>query len=142
MYFRPGGLNQKEEFAYSYLTAIQYLYLKSEDKNILNFFIKNNYRNIAVCGINDFSYILANDLKGSNIEIKYFIDKNYLKYKFGINNIPVIDSNSVMNYPKVDIYVITSTYYFNNIMDNLIMLGINAEKIINLNEIVFGMECD
>jgi hypothetical protein len=39
-----------------------------------------------------------------------------------------------------DVIVVTSNYYYNDIVDELIENNVPIEKIISLNDVIFGME--
>ena len=54
----------------------QWLTVKQEGKSIEEYFIKNNYKKIAIYGMSYVGERLYEELKNSNIEIKYAIDRN------------------------------------------------------------------
>ncbi|WP_326910412.1 hypothetical protein [Sedimentibacter sp. MB31-C6] len=142
MFYLRRGTNQQEEYAYCYLTSMQYLKLKNNNKNISKFFIDNNFKRIAIYGLGQFADILYNDLIKTDVQVMYFIDKECKKFTYGYNDIPVVNVNSISKEPDVDVIVITSVYHCNEAIDELLKNGKELESIINFNDVVFGMESE
>lgn len=65
-----------DKFADYYSMLLQWLKMKQDDKTIADYFVKNDYKHVAVYGMNDFAYALIKELKKLNIEIAFCIDRN------------------------------------------------------------------
>lgn len=65
-----------DKFAAYYSMMMQWLKMKQEDIKIAEYFEKNDYKQIAIYGMNDFAYALIKELKQLNIEIAFCIDRN------------------------------------------------------------------
>ena len=138
MYYRPGGKNEKEQFAYLYLTMQQYLAIKVDEKSVETFFEKHNYKNIIIYGVEGLGSILYKDLKRTNIVC--FMDNNATNYKGGVYGLSVCSSEEIVNWHEIDVVVITDLYEANKAIDKLLESGCDLGKIINISDIVFGLE--
>ncbi len=99
---------------------------------ILNrWFIKNNYKNIAIYGLGEIGRLFFHELqKYPDISVKYGIDKNAANIH--IKELDVVDLCSGME--GVDAIIVTATFAFDLIYDEL-SKKINS-PIISLNEII------
>lgn len=140
MYYRPGGRNEKDKYAYSYLTVEQYLKQKCKGKNLGQFFKFHGYEKIAIYGIGDLGEIIYEDISRSDINIEFFIDRNYKNFSRGYGNIPVIDIKDIPNQSNVDAILISPIFLCNDIIDNLLKVGCKLEQIVNLTDAVYGLE--
>lgn len=142
MYYK-GDRSYKEQNAFGYPILFRYLNNKVRGKEIAEFFRCNQYRSVSIYGLGlhyNLGELLYEDIKHTDIEVKYFIDK-YLwgKYPDGISGIPVVSPQKLPYLEPVDVIVITPVFYSNEIMDELTFIGIEAEKIITLTDIVYGL---
>lgn len=138
MYHKAGGVNQKEKYAASYLTIKRYLYLKCKGWSIADFFINNQYYNIALYGIGDLGEIIFWDLKNSKINLKYIIDKKADEFFTEFNGIKVVPLEKINKEDKVDIILITNILKYNEILDNLEKVNVDINKILHINQVIFG----
>lgn len=121
--------------------AVRLLDIINNDEDISVFLKHFGWKKIAVCGTGSFGQTFIRLMKNSDVEIEYILDKNYKNFPdkkyMGI---------SVMGYRELcgkelpDVIVVTSNYFFNDIVDELIENNVPIEKIISLNEVIFGME--
>lgn len=143
MYYGELGHNFKDVYAFSYPTVFTYLDNKIKGKNIADFFAANNYKTIAICirgVLNNLGELFYNDILESNIKVKFFYDRNYYNiFSGGIKGIPVIGADDLSSQEPVDAYIVPPVYYFNEIADDLMSLGIEFKKIISLTDIVFSL---
>ena len=93
------------------------------------YFHKNDIQSIAIYGYKELGERLYDELKGSDIEIKYIIDKNidYIRAE-----IDVYSPDESL--PQVDAIVVTATYYYDEIEDELNDMG--DFLIISLEDVV------
>lgn len=140
MYYRPGGRNEKDKYAYSYLTVEQFLKQKCKGKSLTDFFKFHGYNKIAIYGIGDLGEIIYQDLSQSDISIEFFIDGAYKSFSKGYKNIPVVGIEDIKKQSKVDVILISPIFFCNDIIDNLVAVGCKLEEIINLSDAVYGLE--
>ena len=88
---------------------------KNDNKNLVDYFTKNNYKKIALYGYGKMAVALYDELKNTDIVIKYFIDNEKEDGEKEHNNIPIIDIFEVVGQPTVDIIVVTPLDNFDNI---------------------------
>lgn len=101
-----------------FLMMNQWVKVKQEGKNLAAYFERNGYHNIAIYGMSYAGETLVEELKGSNIGIKYGIDKNADRI---YANVDVVAPDSVLE--EVDVVVVTSITFFDEVEQLL------AEKI-------------
>ena len=61
--------------------ANRWLYLMEANKTLKDFFAYNNYNKIAIYGMGDFGKHLFEELKDTEIQVEYCIDKGIRNYK-------------------------------------------------------------
>lgn len=111
----------------------QWLAYKQEGKSLASFFEEYNYKTIAVYGMSFLGERLIQELKDTNINVKYAIDKN----ADGIYSEDVEIKDLSEDLPEVDVIVVTAVYFFDEIEEEL--SGIINCPIISLEDIVYGM---
>lgn len=97
-----------------YLLMNQWVAVKQEGKNLSDYFKRKGYQNIAIYGMGYIGQTLVKELKGTDIIVKYAIDK---KANELCSDLPVITPDSV--FPEVDVMVVTPVTFFNEIKKNL-----------------------
>lgn len=116
-----------------YNLICEWLALKQRGYNLKEYFEKNNYLSIAIYGMGGLGYLLYDELRNSNIKVKYGIDReSYCTYK----DLTIIQPEEIS--VKVDVIVVTPYLAFNEIKE---MLSSKTEStIISLEEVVFGVQ--
>ncbi len=108
------GNELKDKIVKYYHILNKWLSINQNDKSLVDFFIDNEYKSIAIYGYKELGERLYDDLKGSEVEVKYFIDKQ------ADNRYAEIDGYTPDEvFPKVDVVVVTASYYFEEIEDML-----------------------
>lgn len=92
----------------------QWTRIKQEGKNLDEYFIRNNYMKIAVYGMGYIGTRLVKELRESEIEIVYGIDRNAKNLYADIRLITVDEKMA-----DVDAVVVTFTDEFNDICEML-----------------------
>jgi hypothetical protein len=125
----------KEQFAYERNTLLKWLTLSINDKKLDRFFHENDFQKIAIYGLRGFGELFYSEIRKSTIEIVCFIDRDYANYPEGIDGIAVrsITDLKTMDY---DVIVVTPTFYFDDILKDLINNQVDLNKIVSLNMIV------
>lgn len=118
-----------------YDISTQWVINKQDGKSMESFFSKREIKKIAIYGMGSMEELLFNELKHSNVEISYFIDKNAKEYSYMYD---VITMEELLDREKVDAIIITPVFDYIKISESLCKL-VNCQ-IISLEEIVFSME--
>lgn len=93
----------------------RWLVLKQKGNSIIDFFLENNYKSIAIYGYAEFGQRLHDELRESEIEVKYIIDKNIDQVWADID-IYGLDET----FPSVDVIVVTAFFSYEEIEDELL----------------------
>lgn len=108
----------------------QWLLTKQEGKSIVTYFKEHGYNNIAIYGMSYVGERLLEELKNSEITVKYAIDKNA---DCIYTDVDVVLPEDIID--EVDAVVVTSNFYFDSIEENL-QHKINC-PIINFEDILY-----
>ncbi len=106
----------------------QWLCIKQENKSLEKYFMDNSYKTIAIYGMGEMGNRLYEDLKQTNIEVKYAIDKDG-----GFGEIDIFDMED--EFPEVDAIVVTAIFDFETIEENL-REKVNYD-IVSLEDVVY-----
>ena len=115
-----------------FLLMNQWVKIKQEGKDFTEYFKENNYKKIAVYGVSYVGETLIEELKKSDVQIQYAIDKEAGRVYADINIVSIDDSLE-----EVDAVVVTAISFFDEIEKEL-----SAKvkcPIISLEDIVFEM---
>ena len=117
-YFGWKGVEKKDEkvnkFKSYYNMLNQWLYLKQNDKSITKYFEDNNYKSIAIYGMGEMGSRLYDDLRNSDISVKYAIDK---KAVGTYEDLVVYDLED--EFEDVDVIIVSAVSAFDEIEDEL-----------------------
>lgn len=102
--------NKENKFKQYYHLANQWLLIRNQGKKITDFFNSHGYENIAIYGMGELGNRLYEELRNSNIKIKYVIDRypenNYSDLEFRELN---------CNLEPVDVIIVTPVFDYENI---------------------------
>ncbi|MBP5385603.1 MAG: hypothetical protein J6Y57_11625 [Lachnospiraceae bacterium] len=104
-----------DKFKGYYNMLNQWLMLKQDGKNLSAYFKANDYRTIAIYGMGEMGNRLYDELKGTDIEIKYAVDKNAAST---YSELDVVDPDDC-RFEDVDCIVVTATFAFDEIAEKL-----------------------
>ena len=104
---------QGDKFKSYFKLFDSWMTLIDEEKSIVSFFKRGNYRSIGIYGFGVMGRHLLKQL-GNEVEVKYFIDQRINIPDFSI---PVLGINEKL--PFVDIIVVTPIYDYENILESL-----------------------
>lgn len=93
-----------------FLMMNQWVKVKQEGKNLASYFEKEGYKEIAIYGMSYAGETLVEELEGSNIKIKYGIDRKADNIYADIDIVSPDDSLD-----EVDAIVVTSITFFDEI---------------------------
>lgn len=125
----------KEQYAYERNTLLKWLAFSIDGKKPEHFFYKNGFQKIVIYGVRCFGELFYNQIRKSGIEVVCFADRDYANYPDGIDGITV-SSLKGLNTIDFDVIVVTPTFYFNDILTDLIKNKINLNKILSLNMVL------
>lgn len=113
-----------------FLMMNQWVKVKQEGKNLASYFEKNGYKNIAIYGMSYAGETLVEELRGSEIQVAYGIDKRADSLYMDVDIVTMEDSLE-----DVDAVVVTAITFFDEIEELL------SEKldcpIISLEDILY-----
>lgn len=89
-----------------FLTMKKWLENRNQGKTFVEYFEEYGYKSIGIYGAGDLGRLLYDEIKNSDIEIKYFVDRNGEGLK-SIDGIPVVLLKDVVNQEKVDVLIVT-----------------------------------
>ena len=126
-------INSRQELADKhlalYLMMNQWVKVKQEGKNLSSYFEKRGYYEVAIYGMSYAGQTLVDELKYSNIHVKYGIDKNTAIF----SGIEMVATEEKLE--KVDAIIVTAVSFFDQIEEEL------SEKIscpiISLEDILY-----
>lgn len=108
----------ENELADKHLTILrlfnQWIVLYQEGKSIVNYFQKNHIKSVAIYGMSYVGERLYDELKGSDIEVKYAIDRNSVKIFTDLEMFMPEDA-----LPEVDAIIVTAVYFYDEIRKKL-----------------------
>lgn len=97
-----------------FLMMNQWVKVKQEGKSLAEYFKKNNYCRIAVYGMSYAGETLVDELKGTEIEVAYGIDKNVDRI---CSDVDILSPEE--NLGEVDAVVVTALTFFDEIEQKL-----------------------
>lgn len=97
-----------------YKMMCQWVSIKQESKNLADYFEKKGYRKIAVYGMSYMGDVLVDELKDTNIQVAYGIDKNASSIYSEIDVLTMGDELA-----EVDVVVVTAITFFDEIEQTL-----------------------
>lgn len=113
-----------------YNLLIQWMSLKQEGKSLVSYFKNNGYQKIAIYGMKELGERLYDELKDSEIEVKYVIDQNADAIYADVDVFTPEDELE-----EVDAIVVTAIHYFDEIEE---ILEQKADcPILSLEDIVY-----
>lgn len=118
--------------------------LKDKGISLADYFIKNEYRSIAIYGAGEIGWILWNELNNSGVQVKYLIDYNPQK-NFVLDrekDIKIVHYHEEVD-RNIDAIVITTISVIDIVQDNL--NSFDGIPHISLEEVVYKLDkgcCD
>lgn len=119
-----------DKFKTYYNMLNEWLMIKQEGKSLEKYFINNGYQTIAIYGMGEMGNRLYDELKNSEIKVKYAIDK---EASSTYSEIEVIEMEDEL--PEVDAVVVTAVFAFEDIEEKL--QEVVECPIISLEDVIF-----
>lgn len=111
IHIKNDQLRKDKEF---YEVLVEWLNVRQNDKNLIDFFVKRRYTSVAVYGMKELGELLCSELSGSGIDIKYVIDRNADAIWTDATVFRPDD-----DLPEVDVIVVTAITSFETIKEYL-----------------------
>lgn len=97
-----------------YVLQNLWLSIHQEGKTLVDYFKANNYKTVAIYGMKELGECLFDELKDSEIEVKYVIDRNAdMVYA----DVDIVTPDDELE--PVDVIVVTAIHYFDEIDEML-----------------------
>lgn len=119
------------------VTLKRWLENRNNNRNISDYFMECGYRSIAIFDAGEIGHILYDEIKNSEIEIKWFVDKN-AEGICEIDGIPVKRIQEVFDLPEVDIVCISPIYDYEALNTYLVSHDANI-RTLSLKDAVYEM---
>lgn len=113
-----------------FLMMNEWVKVKQEGKNLSSFFEREGYKEIAVYGMSYAGETLVEELEGSDIRVKYGIDRNADQMDASIE---IVKPDEELK--DVDVIVVTSITFFNEI-EEMLVKKVNC-PIISLEDVLY-----
>ncbi len=89
-----------------FITLKRWLENRNRNKTFSDYFHQCGYRTIAIYGAGDMGRLLYEEVKNTDIAVKYFVDRNAEGLR-EVEGIPVIPVSEIRDGGEVDVLVIT-----------------------------------
>ena len=114
LYHRTDELRKQAEFGKKclilYKLMSRWMAINQRGRNIYEYFEKNDYKKIAVYGLHYVGERLCDELRNTDIDIVFTMDKNSSRRYYGIKNY-----SSFNNLPNVDAVIVTPITFYSDI---------------------------
>ena len=107
--------NMSDKHLDLFLIMNRWVKLKQEGREIIDYFKKNNYKHIAIYGMSYMGETLINELKNSDVEIVYAIDKNADNI---FADVEVVGLDEELE--EVDVIIVTAVSFFEEVKELLV----------------------
>ncbi len=128
-----GSSKQAKKFEDYYNILVPWLELKQQGDGLADYFLKHGYKTIAIYGMGNLGNCLYEELKESEIEMKYAVDKN-LSYAWS-EELEIIEFGNTL--PTADVIVVTPVFAFDGIKKELQKYF--AGDIVSLKDVIISV---
>lgn len=118
-----------------FVTLKRWLENRNQNKKFSDYFHQYGYRTIAIYGAGDLGRLLYEEIKDTDITVKYFVDRNGEGIR-EIDGIPVITILEMKDKEEVDVLVITPIGNYDTICQTLVR-QMPEMRTISLREAVY-----
>ena len=118
--------------SYYYLFG-SWMVLRNKGRTLVEYFENHNFRNVAIFGMGRLGICLYEELKDSNIHVKYAIDRNAATFSY--MDLKVITTEDHLE--AVDVIVVTRFIEYNKIVEELRKK--TSCQVVSLEDVVFSM---
>lgn len=101
-----------------FVTLKRWLENRNQNRTFSHYFHQYGYQTIAIYGAGDLGRLLYQELKGTDIIVKYFVDRNG-EGMHQLDGIPVIPISEIHEMEEVDALIITPIGSYDGICQTL-----------------------
>lgn len=112
------NIETRNNSADNFLALKRWLENRNANKTFADYFHRYGYKTIAIYGAGDLGRLLYEEIKNSDIKVKYFIDRNG-EGIHEIDGIPVTTISSAGEMEDVDILVVTFLNTYDKMCETL-----------------------
>ena len=87
----------------------------------------------VIFGCGDYGYTAYNKLKSKDKNVLSFFDNNSMLWGKSFNEVPINNPEKITDISEECIVIIANETYYNEIKQQIMKLGIQEERIINMN---------
>ncbi len=121
-----------DKFKSYYYILNQWLLLKQQGNDLTKYFHDQGYKSIAIYGMGEMGNRLYEELRGTDIQVKYAIDKNAAKT---YSELDVFDLEEQLE--PVDAIIVTAVFAFDDIEKEI--SEVVDYPVISLEDVVFAV---
>ena len=122
----------KKYQSYYYLFG-SWMVLRNKGRMLTEYFEDHNFQNVAICGLGRLGLCLYEELKGSNINVKYAIDMKAASFSY--LNLKVVSPENQLE--TVDVIIVTKFVEYKKILEELRKK--TSCQIVSLEDVIFSM---
>ena len=118
------------------LTSSWLLKDSSDEDSVKKYLEQSGYKKIAVYGMGSIAELLSKQFERyTDIEIKYYIDRNGRELVYGLNGLEVVDIDGMAEMEEVDLVIVTAIADYDDILAE-IRNKFKTLKVVSLEEII------
>lgn len=137
-YFAKKEINKKnakvDKFRCYYNVLNQWLVVKQHKKSLSEYFESNQYKSVAIYGMGELGNRLYDELKETDIVVKYAIDK---EPETVYSELEIFSKEDLVNCEAVDVVIVTAVFAFDEIEREL--KEIISYPVKSLEDVVYEM---
>jgi len=130
------GVYTIEQYAYMNDTLTKWLQHRIAGECLGDRLMELGVTKLALYGIGGVGKLVYEDIVQTDIHICAFVDKKAERYPSGCEGFPVYGLSQLQQLEEDCYVLVTSEYYFREILDDLLKGGITLERIISLAMVV------
>ena len=130
--------NRKARLNLYYTVLSQWLNNNLDGKRITEYLMKEDMKVIAIYGAGKLGELLYKELAGSDITVKYFIDKDASSLCYGLDEICVKTIDELHDVKEIDAIIVTPVFAYDEIEKNIHHM-FSGMKVISLEDVVFDI---
>lgn len=111
----------------------QWLSLKQEDKCLADYFERNEFKTIAIYGMKELGQRLYDELKNTDIKVRYIIDKNASNI---CAEVDAVTPDETLE--EVDVIVVTAIHYYEEI-ESMLMNKVDY-PVVSIEDVIYETE--
>lgn len=126
------GQNSTDKFKNYYHMLNQWLMIRQNGVSLERYFEENGYQSIAIYGMGEMGRRLYEELKDTDVVIRYAVDKNAEMID---SDLKIISEKE--EFEKVDAIIVTATFAFEEIEEEIAKMHMG--EVLSLDDIVYEL---